>query len=278
MFTSETNGKNVFQWLSWLENMVNLKIQLKKKKSILSTSAYLASYCSLFCTNVQLPCVLYGEIRFLCWCRCTGGLLRRSSGSAHTKESKLRFVWHLSKHSNFYYSDRDKALIGLPLSELGSPPPCSVSLRIGKSFMWECSSVLFSTLWSPECYTQVQIKARGEALTLWSPAQLLGLHMCVTCLYFCGWANKALTLAFSGWILLQVECRNYIRTLHKVNDTTMYVCGTNAFSPTCDYIVSIEQNSIIWDKTRSYIKTQNISLVRFKVYIFIFLQFISCDI
>lgn len=228
---------------------------------------------------MQLPCVLYGEIRFLCWCRCTGGLLRRSSGSAHTKESKLRFVWHLSKHSNFYYSDRDKAHIGLPLSELGSSPPHAAYLCALVNHL--CGSV-------PLCCSQhfevrsvilkVQIKARGEALTLWSPAQLLGLHMCVTCLYFCGWANKALTLAFSGWILLQVECRNYIRTLHKVNDTTMYVCGTNAFSPTCDYIVSIEQNSIIWDKTRSYIKTQNISLVRFKVYIFIFLQFISCDI
>lgn len=35
-----------------------------------------------------------------------------------------------------------------------------------------------------------------------------------------------------------MECRNYIRTLHKVNDTTMYVCGTNAFSPTCDYMVN----------------------------------------
>uniref|UniRef100_A0A3Q1FJZ2 Si:ch211-129c21.1 n=2 Tax=Acanthochromis polyacanthus TaxID=80966 RepID=A0A3Q1FJZ2_9TELE len=34
----------------------------------------------------------------------------------------------------------------------------------------------------------------------------------------------------------EVECRNYIRTLHKMNDTTMYVCGTNAFSPTCDYM------------------------------------------
>ncbi|XP_028300391.1 semaphorin-4E-like isoform X2 [Gouania willdenowi] len=33
-----------------------------------------------------------------------------------------------------------------------------------------------------------------------------------------------------------MECRNYIRTLHKVNDTTMYVCGTNAFNPTCDYM------------------------------------------
>lgn len=34
----------------------------------------------------------------------------------------------------------------------------------------------------------------------------------------------------------EVECRNYIRTLHRVNDTSMYVCGTNAFSPTCDYM------------------------------------------
>ncbi|KAM4738506.1 semaphorin-4E [Anableps anableps] len=34
----------------------------------------------------------------------------------------------------------------------------------------------------------------------------------------------------------EVECRNYIRTLHSVNDTTVYVCGTNAFSPVCDYM------------------------------------------
>ncbi|CAN9500591.1 unnamed protein product [Ophioblennius macclurei] len=34
----------------------------------------------------------------------------------------------------------------------------------------------------------------------------------------------------------EVECRNYIRTLHRVNDTTMYVCGTNAFNPACSYM------------------------------------------
>uniref|UniRef100_UPI0037E764DE semaphorin-4E n=1 Tax=Semicossyphus pulcher TaxID=241346 RepID=UPI0037E764DE len=34
----------------------------------------------------------------------------------------------------------------------------------------------------------------------------------------------------------EVECRNYIRTLHRLNETTIYVCGTNAFSPTCDYM------------------------------------------
>ncbi|XP_029005186.1 semaphorin-4E [Betta splendens] len=39
--------------------------------------------------------------------------------------------------------------------------------------------------------------------------------------------------------LAEVECRNYIRTLHRVNATTMYVCGTNAFSPTCDYMTFV---------------------------------------
>ncbi|XP_072245916.1 semaphorin-4E isoform X2 [Leuresthes tenuis] len=37
----------------------------------------------------------------------------------------------------------------------------------------------------------------------------------------------------------EVECRNYIRTLHSVNSTTVYVCGTNAFSPTCDYMTFV---------------------------------------
>nr|XP_055073783.1 semaphorin-4E [Misgurnus anguillicaudatus] len=32
------------------------------------------------------------------------------------------------------------------------------------------------------------------------------------------------------------DCHNYIQMLHQVNDSVMYVCGTNAFSPTCDYI------------------------------------------
>ncbi|XP_074834462.1 semaphorin-4E-like isoform X3 [Carettochelys insculpta] len=33
------------------------------------------------------------------------------------------------------------------------------------------------------------------------------------------------------------NCRNYILLLHKINDTHLYVCGTNAFYPTCDYMV-----------------------------------------
>ncbi|XP_069550929.1 semaphorin-4E [Brachyistius frenatus] len=37
----------------------------------------------------------------------------------------------------------------------------------------------------------------------------------------------------------EVECRNYIRTLHRVNDTSMYVCGTNAFSPICNYMTFV---------------------------------------
>ncbi|XP_051980479.1 semaphorin-4E-like [Xyrauchen texanus] len=33
-----------------------------------------------------------------------------------------------------------------------------------------------------------------------------------------------------------IDCLNYVRMLHRVNDSVMYVCGTNAFSPTCDYM------------------------------------------
>lgn len=36
---------------------------------------------------------------------------------------------------------------------------------------------------------------------------------------------------------LQMDCKNYIRVLHKTEDNRMYVCGTNAFDPECDYMV-----------------------------------------
>lgn len=34
-----------------------------------------------------------------------------------------------------------------------------------------------------------------------------------------------------------MDCKNYIRILHKMEDGKMYVCGTNAFDPECDYMV-----------------------------------------
>ncbi|XP_029469747.1 semaphorin-4E-like isoform X2 [Rhinatrema bivittatum] len=34
----------------------------------------------------------------------------------------------------------------------------------------------------------------------------------------------------------ETECRNYILLLHNLNNTMFYVCGTNAFHPTCDYL------------------------------------------
>ncbi|XP_068195924.1 semaphorin-4E [Antennarius striatus] len=34
----------------------------------------------------------------------------------------------------------------------------------------------------------------------------------------------------------KTECKNYIRILHKTEDNRMYVCGTNAFDPECDYM------------------------------------------
>ncbi|XP_007669038.2 semaphorin-4E-like isoform X1 [Ornithorhynchus anatinus] len=35
----------------------------------------------------------------------------------------------------------------------------------------------------------------------------------------------------------QVECQNYILLLHKITDTTFYVCGSNAFHPSCDFMM-----------------------------------------
>ncbi|CAJ1072024.1 semaphorin-4E [Xyrichtys novacula] len=34
----------------------------------------------------------------------------------------------------------------------------------------------------------------------------------------------------------ETDCKNYIRILHKTEDDRMYVCGTNAFDPECDYM------------------------------------------
>ncbi|XP_036842237.1 semaphorin-4E isoform X2 [Oncorhynchus mykiss] len=34
----------------------------------------------------------------------------------------------------------------------------------------------------------------------------------------------------------QIECQNYIRVLHTMEDGRMYVCGTKAFNPECDYM------------------------------------------
>ncbi|XP_051027183.1 semaphorin-4D isoform X1 [Acomys russatus] len=34
----------------------------------------------------------------------------------------------------------------------------------------------------------------------------------------------------------QTECLNYIRVLQPLNTTSLYVCGTNAFQPTCDHL------------------------------------------
>lgn len=42
----------------------------------------------------------------------------------------------------------------------------------------------------------------------------------------------------------QMECKNYIRILHKTEDNRMYVCGTNAFDPECDYMVRQIQSSL----------------------------------
>nr|XP_016846459.1 PREDICTED: semaphorin-4D isoform X4 [Anolis carolinensis] len=36
----------------------------------------------------------------------------------------------------------------------------------------------------------------------------------------------------------QTECLNYIRVLQQLSDTSLYICGTNAFQPVCDHLNS----------------------------------------
>lgn len=38
---------------------------------------------------------------------------------------------------------------------------------------------------------------------------------------------------------LQTECLNYIRVLQPLGPGALYVCGTNAFQPACDHLVSL---------------------------------------
>lgn len=35
----------------------------------------------------------------------------------------------------------------------------------------------------------------------------------------------------------QKDCLNYIRVLQVVDDERLYVCGTHAFQPQCNYLV-----------------------------------------
>nr|XP_054594989.1 semaphorin-4E isoform X2 [Nothobranchius furzeri] len=46
----------------------------------------------------------------------------------------------------------------------------------------------------------------------------------------------------------QNDCKNYIRALHMLKDGRMYVCGTNAFDPECDYL-SFENGELTLKKT-----------------------------
>lgn len=38
-------------------------------------------------------------------------------------------------------------------------------------------------------------------------------------------------------LAIQRDCLNYIRVLQVVDDERLYVCGTHAFQPQCDYLV-----------------------------------------
>ena len=44
---------------------------------------------------------------------------------------------------------------------------------------------------------------------------------------------------------LQTECLNYVRVLQQQNDSLLYVCGTNAFQPVCDHLVSAQMHFLL---------------------------------
>lgn len=54
-------------------------------------------------------------------------------------------------------------------------------------------------------------------------------------------------------LLSQLDCKNYIRILHKMDDDRMYVCGTNAFDPECDYMVRHNKRFNLFCINHSYV-------------------------
>lgn len=130
-------------------------------------------------------------------------------------------------------------------------PLCNISLRICKSFIGEWflfpffSFQVFEVLYihKKQLHTESPNTGMRRDHDLWvtssTPGMLASHYMWHVCI-FAAELTKLWPCRSLCWILLQVECRNYIRTLHRVNNTAMYVCGTNAFSPTCDYVVSLE--------------------------------------
>uniref|UniRef100_A0A8C3JGC9 Sema domain-containing protein n=1 Tax=Calidris pygmaea TaxID=425635 RepID=A0A8C3JGC9_9CHAR len=43
--------------------------------------------------------------------------------------------------------------------------------------------------------------------------------------------------------IARIKCQNYIVFLHKINNSNLYVCGTNAYHPTCDHMVITSEES-----------------------------------
>ncbi|TNM97798.1 hypothetical protein fugu_014044 [Takifugu bimaculatus] len=58
----------------------------------------------------------------------------------------------------------------------------------------------------------------------------------LTCSTEGGVANYTTMLLREDLDVLLMDCKNFIKILHKRDDNKMYVCGTNAFDPECDYM------------------------------------------
>lgn len=49
--------------------------------------------------------------------------------------------------------------------------------------------------------------------------------------------QKKILLTLILNVIFQKDCLNYIRVLQIVDENRLYVCGTYAFQPMCDYLV-----------------------------------------
>uniref|UniRef100_A0A8C0F9W5 Sema domain-containing protein n=1 Tax=Bubo bubo TaxID=30461 RepID=A0A8C0F9W5_BUBBB len=48
----------------------------------------------------------------------------------------------------------------------------------------------------------------------------------------------------------KIRCQNYILCLHKINDSDLHVCGTNAYYPTCDHMIVMFEYRQISEESR----------------------------
>ncbi|XP_053228509.1 semaphorin-4D-like isoform X1 [Podarcis raffonei] len=96
---------------------------------------------------------------------------------------------------------------------------------------WKQGLSHFSTLFLSEETNILYVGAKGYILAL----DLSDISKEITREAWFAPENRKLECLRRG--KSKADCQNYILILHKINATSLYVCGTNAFNPACRYMV-----------------------------------------